>query len=101
MNKDDHTTVKKYGRWPTLSGIFMMIGVSVLTYKCVTQDGAFYRMGNWVSWQSWMPIIILGWFCGITSLAFGIRRIFREMALSTTLDSGTDNTQDDAGHRTG
>ena len=84
--KDEEAKVKRYGKHPVIWGLFAMLLGGHMTWRCVVFGGITHR-GFWVSWQQVAPMLAFIWIGAISSLAFGIRRIFKEMMLSKTLDS--------------
>jgi hypothetical protein len=82
MNAEE-TKLKRYGKHPVIWGVF----------------GGVTHRGFWVSWQQVAPMLAFIWIGSISSLAFGIRRVFKEMMLSETLKSET-NTATKEEHRT-
>ena len=85
--KSDIPAKSQPDRSPTFAGVGCLALAAFVTYECIVYGGAYAR-GTWASWVQWLPLLLVLWAAGLTCTIYGIRRMLREMPLTTTLSSG-------------
>ena len=95
---DKTKAIRKYGKYPIAGGILLLFWAGFITHQCVVHGGMTYHRTFWISWQQWIPMVIMLWCVGFSSLAFGIRRGLKEMILDAQLKSDQENKHKE--HRT-